>query len=37
MWPVLFANAAWVVFLSVWALVYFGGARKEQDRAQGGK
>jgi hypothetical protein len=35
MWPVLFANAAWVLFLSVWALVYFAGARKEQGGTHG--
>jgi hypothetical protein len=35
MWPVLLANAAWVVFLSIWALVYFAGAKAERD--SGGK
>jgi hypothetical protein len=35
MWPVLFANAAWVVFLSIWALVYLAGARTERDSAGG--
>lgn len=35
MWPVLFANAAWVVFLSIWALVYFAGSKGEQDSARG--
>jgi hypothetical protein len=34
MWPVLLANAAWVVFLSIWALVYFAGAKGEQDSAR---
>jgi hypothetical protein len=36
MWPVLFANAAWVAFLAIWALVYFAGARKQQDGTNGG-
>jgi hypothetical protein len=35
MWPVLFANAAWVVFLSIWALVYLAGAKEERDSAGG--
>ncbi len=37
MWPVLFANIAWVVFLSVWALVYFAGAKGEEHKAQRGE
>jgi hypothetical protein len=37
MWPVLFANAAWVVFLSIWALVYFADAKAERDGTGGGK
>jgi hypothetical protein len=36
MWPVLFANAAWVIFLSIWALAYFADSRSEQDRARDG-
>lgn len=35
MWPVLFANAAWVAFLSIWALVYFAGARKQDGTREG--
>jgi len=35
--PVLLANAAWVVFLSVWALAYFAGAKREEEKASRGE
>ncbi len=37
MWQVLIANAAWVAFLSLWAIVYFAGTKSEEKNLRDGR